>query len=122
MTVVIDPRKVALTALAVAGDLARTGVSFVDGGGALVSVHDRDVPFVSRLLDLTGLRVDDAGDPRTLPSGHQVVSFEQSRSSHLHGGLAVSWFCEDAELGLADLADFRRVIEDDMATMPGGVQ
>lgn len=118
MTAVVDPRRMALTALAVAGDLARVTVTFVERGGVLMSVHERDVPFMSRLLDLTGLAVSDAGEPRPARDG-EVVSFERTQHAYVRGGLSVEWYCEDAELVLADLADYRRAIEEDLAS--GGV-
>ena len=114
VTALADPRRVALTALAVVGDLAGVSVSFCNGGGALISVHGHDAPFMSRLLDLTGLLVGDASDP-TQVSDCEVVRFERHESAHLDGEISASWFIADGDLSLRELSDYRHVIEDDMA-------
>ena len=105
---VIDPRRVALTALAVVGDLTGVSLHFGNGGGAEISVHDGDVPFMARLLDLTGLTVSDASEPRPVRD-RQVVVFERTPLAHLSGALSVDWFTDDGETALADLDDYKRL-------------
>lgn len=117
MTDRYDARPLVLRALSTIGDLSGVDVHFADRG-AVISVHERGVPFVSRLLDLTGMTVAEASSAHR-NADQDVLTFQLFDQAHLHGGIEVHWFCDDGIAALTELADYRHeAVEASVA--PGG--